>query len=251
MSLPWNDEPIFCMTADVDWASEEAIARCHALFSERDITTTYFNTHPSPFLNGLRADGRIHMGIHPNFLAGSSQGEGFDTVLDYLAEAVPDVECFRSHRYFDVTDINVKLADRGCRYDSNLFTFLHKLPPHTHFTGMTRFPCCWEDGTWLRNVGSVDLADVTSFLFSPGLTILSVHPMHMALNSPTLGYAREVKDRVSREAWNAMDVHTLDTLAHGGRGIRDLTADMLDAILARGHTFYTLDELNSIYASQT
>ncbi len=247
MSKPWDKQPVFCLTADVDWASETAIASCQALFDEFKVKPTYFATHPSPLLNSLLAKNRIELGIHPNFLSGSSQGEGFTAVLDYLAQAVPGAVCFRSHRYFDVTDTNVQLANRGFLYDSNLFSFLHKLPPHKHFSGMVRFPCCWEDGTWLKNGGSLDISDFCDQLFAPGLTVLSVHPMHMALNSPDLDYARSVKDRLTREQWNAMDALALEKTAHTGRGIRDFTVDMVREILKQGHRFHTLADLYDLY----
>ena len=83
-----------------------------------------------------------------------------------------------------------------------------------HFTGMVRFPCFWEEGTWLRNVESLELPTIETLLFSPGITILSVHPMHMVMNSPDFGYARRVKDQVSREEWSSMDELALNKVKY-------------------------------------
>ena len=245
-NAPWNREPVFCLTCDVDWASEAALDRTMDLFRDLDVRPTVFNTHPSPLLDRLAAEGGVDLGIHPNFLPGSSQGEGFEAVVDYLAKAVPGASCFRSHRYFDVTDTNVMLAEHGFTHDANLFSFLCKLPPHRHFSGLIRFPTWWEDGTWLRNVGSLDPTGLTE-LFAPGLTILSVHPMHMAMNSPDFAYARQVKDRVTREEWTRMDLDDLAKVTHTGRGIRDFFADVAEAVLAKGYAFHTLGQLHDTF----
>lgn len=243
----WTGEPVLCLTCDVDWASEAAMAACLGLFDDLGVAATWFLTHDSPLLRERLDAGRLHAGLHPNFLPGSSQGEGFEAVADSLLDILPGAECFRSHRYFDVTDTNLLLASRGLKYDSNLFSFLAKLPPHRHFSGLVRFPCCFEDGTWLFQGRPLDLAALQDFLFAPGLTVLSVHPMHMAMNSPDLAWARRVKDELSREAWNRMDEADIARVTNPDRGIRDLVRDALEAALARGLRVHALDELYARY----
>lgn len=241
----WNDAPAVCFTADVDWASEEALTVCQSFFDSHDIHATYFMTHPSPLLSGLREQGRIDAGLHPNFLPGSSHGETIPEVMDYCMKLVPDVACFRAHRYFDVTDITHGLYDRGLRYDSNVCTMFEQgLRPFRHESGLFRFPTFLEDGTYLAQNQELDFGTVAERLLDPpGLKIIAIHPMHMVMNSPDLGYARRVKDSLSREAWKDLSGDALLALAHTGRGIRDFITDLMAYTKDRGLPMVTLKEL--------
>ena len=246
-------EPIFSFTSDIDWASEPAISENQALFENFDVVPTYFITHPSEVLDNAVTRGAAMAGLHPNFLEGSSHGEGFETVADYF-EQFPESyrKCYRCHRFFDVTDISVMFQARGHLYDANHFSFLYKLPPYKHFSGTVRFPTFWEDGTHLRHSGALTINDaLAGKLREPGLTIISMHPMHIALNSPTLDYARQVKTRVSREEWNAMDSKTLQALKNSKRGVRDLVHDIIAFAKNEGAPIATLDQLHTDYVAYT
>ncbi len=247
MKAPWIDEPIFCLTSDVDWASEAAIEYSHGLIKGLGIKPTVFNTHQSNAIESFEKCDEIEVGLHPNFLNGSSQGDTFPEILDFLTELHPSATCFRSHRFFDVTDINMQLKDRGFKYDSNVFTFLNKIPPYRHFSGLVRFPCFWEDGTYLMHGLDLDISSFREELYAPGLTILNIHPMHMVMNSPDLDWSRTVKASVTREEWNTMDGKTFDKVTYKGRGIRDFVMDMLESIVTRGYKVHTLHELYNIY----
>jgi hypothetical protein len=241
-----DHRPVFCFTADLDWAPEEAIGITQGIFAEAGIIPTYFVTHRSEVVLEAVRSKRANGGIHPNFLAGSSHGEGFHTVADYFERFPPEFRtCYRSHRYFDVTDVSVMLRQRGYLYDSNHIASMYKLPPYVHFSGSVRFPVFWEDGTYLRNVASDDLSlgQLVDHLDAPGLSIMSVHPMHLAMNSPTLQFARDVKDRLSREDWIGLEGERLAEEVHSGRGIRDLFLDVLDHIHKKAYPVVTLLEL--------
>lgn len=242
-------EPVFSFTSDIDWASEPAIAANQALFDTFSVVPTYFITHPSQTLDDAVEDGRARAGLHPNFLAGSSHGEGFSNVADYFEQFPASYRrCYRSHRFFDVTDISVMFRERGHLYDSNHFSFMYKIPPYRHFSGTVRLPVFWEDGTHLRHSGKLTIDDVfAQHLLQPGLTIISMHPMHIAMNSPTLDYARQVKDRVSREEWNAMDPNTLASLRNPNRGVKDLVHDILAFAKEQKAPIATLENIYTDY----
>lgn len=237
---------MFVLTSDVDWASETAIRISHRHFEEAGHRVTYFLTHPSEYLDGLLASGAIDAGIHPNFLPDSSQGNSFKEVMDYCEKLLPGPgKVFRCHRFFDVNDITEELYARGYRYDSNVPTFLQRgVKPFVHRAGLIRFPVFMEDGTYLYHSQPLTLDQEVERRFShPGLYVLSFHPMHMVMNSPTLPYSREVKDSVSREAWNAMDEETCNKVCYKGRGIRDFTADLLEMINRRGYKVMRFDDV--------
>src|SRR5205823_2663286 len=97
------NSPLFCLTSDVDWASDYAIRDFVELVSSYGIKPTIFATHPSPALMEFHASGAIELGIHPNFLPGSSHGNDLPSVVEYLRREFPQAEAFRSHCFFDST----------------------------------------------------------------------------------------------------------------------------------------------------
>lgn len=240
---PWKENPIFCLTSDVDWASEAAIRYFHASVSEYGLPLTYFITHHSQYLTGLN-DG-TDFGIHPNFLPGSSHGSTFDEVIKTCLQFLPQPLFFRCHKYFDVDDTNVKLMEIGCKFDSNLCTLMDReLKPLTHRLGLIRLPVFWEDGATLTHRLPLDfkVLDHSSFT-SPGLKILNMHPMHYALNTPNQLFARNVKDNTVREKWSTFSAKELADLQFAGSGIRHFIDQMLAWIGSQGFQIMTLREI--------
>ena len=84
---PWISEPVFCLTSDIDWASDASVRFFHESIYNADFPISYFLTHDSEYLSTLR-NHEVEFGIHPNFLPGSSHGELFDegmnTCLAYM-----------------------------------------------------------------------------------------------------------------------------------------------------------------------
>jgi hypothetical protein len=240
------EQPLVCFTSDIDWAPESAIGLTHKLFSDRYIKPTYFVTHDSRFLSTLSERGEACYGIHPNFLANSSHGSNYRSVVNFF-DSFPLQwrSCFRSHRYYDVTDTNMLLSESGCSYDSNNFSFLAKLDPYKHFTGLKRFSCSWEDGTYLRFRNQITFEHIKDFIDTPGITILSIHPLHMALNSPTIEFNRSFKDLYSQGDMQSLDEDVLSRHVFKGFGIRDIFEDMLDHIKHKKFPIVTLAELAS------
>jgi hypothetical protein len=237
-------QPVFCFTSDIDWASEPVIEHTQGIFSRNGIIPTYFTTHSSLYLDSLVKKKEAMGGIHPNFLEASSHGNSFDEVCGYFDCFLPEYRrCFRSHRFFDVTDTNMILRDKGYLYDSNVFTFMEKIRPYRHFSGFVRFPSCWEDGTHLRNTASLELGRLLPFLDEPGLTIMSVHPLHMAINSPDFQYSRSLKDRLTREEMVAFAKESIAKVRHEGPGIATFFEEILQYVKRKGYPIYTLEEL--------
>lgn len=245
----WNEEPVFCVTLDVDWASEDVLRDAQRLVEAYDITPTYFLTHPSDFLDGLLERGEIEAGLHPNFLPHSSHGEGFDQVLAYCLRLMEHPRCFRSHRYFDVTDITHALAEAGLEYEGNVCTLLQQgIAPFRHESGLVRFPTFFEDGTYLATGRELAFGPVSRSMFEqPGLKIIALHPLDMALNTPELGYARAVKDRLSREAMTNMSAADLAEIKNPRRGVRDYVSDLLEWVRGRELPLYSFDELYHLH----
>lgn len=244
----WDREPVFCFTADVDWASEAVLARFLSAASSPDLKLTVFVTHESEIIERAAAGGSVERGIHPNFLPGSSHGEGFQNVIEACLRFAPEAKCFRSHRIFDVTDITHLLVERGILYDSNLVTLLQThIRPMLHESGLVRFPVFFEDGTYLCHDLELRLARYEQFFTAPGLKIISLHPLDFVINTPEVAYSRRIKDSLSREDYAAMSEAAIRRHRHEGRGIADLALEII--ALARHHRIASLSELYALSVS--
>jgi hypothetical protein len=246
----WTKTPVFCFTSDIDWASEPIIKRSHECLGATDLKLTYFNTHPSPFLEELHRSGIARMLIHPNFLPDSSQGNTFDEVIEYCCALVPDADGFRSHRYFEVNDVIDALADRGFRFVSNQCTQCETgLRPLRLRSGLISLPIFLEDGGHLYKESSLDLQTLIPKLESPGLKIVNFHPTYMALNAPDWLFTRQIQNTLSREEWNNIDEEQIDKLEYHGQGIRSLIKNIITFVRERGFPLMSMHEIVDEYES--
>ena len=87
-----------CLTIDIDWAHDAAIADALKLVAEAGVAATWFVTHATPVLADIRATPRQELGLHPNFnpLLDGSNGNARN-ILRRIRDVVPDATCIRSH----------------------------------------------------------------------------------------------------------------------------------------------------------
>lgn len=244
MSMPWDTEPVFCFTSDIDWASEATIRYCHNIVSRDDLKITYFNTHRSPYLTELTKSGQVDQLVHPNFLPGSSHGNSFKEVIDYCVDLVPNATGFRTHRYFEVNDIMDDLFNRGFKFASNICTRCEVgLKPFYHRSGLVSIPIFLEDGGYLLMDKSLDFNLLLPTLSSPGLKVINFHPAHIAFNTPDFGYTRTIKDTLSREAWNNLSSDDIAKIEHSGSGIRTIIENIVNFSIKNNHQILTMHQI--------
>lgn len=240
----WKNEPIICLTLDVDWASEDALRFTYNFIEKYNFKPTFFLTHKSDFLLELINKNIIHGGIHPNFLEESSHGKNYIEVIDYFNDLLPNSKVFRCHKYFDSNDITELLYKRGFLYDSNLCTFLEKVEPFVHRSGLIRFPVYFEDGAYLLHKKNLNFKEVQNNIFNNnGLMIINLHPMHIALNTPSFNYMRKVKDKLPRSTWNKLVDKELNHLSYNGRGIRTFLSDVFKFVQKEKIKVMNLEEI--------
>lgn len=239
-SIARPHKPLFCLTGDVDWASEFCLDDLLGFATELGLHPTIFATHHSPVAWGHRADGRIDLAIHPNFLPGSSHGADEPSVIAHMFELVPDAETFRSHCFVDSTRIVRQLQERGIRYDSNLCLNLQPdLVPLRHGTGIVRFPVFWEDDChWDLTGGDWDLDRWRAHFLTPGLKILNVHPFAFAANITSQEHYRRAKSHIT-----TLSAGSASEVRHKGPGARTFVTTLLRTLLDAGAQFHTLKEL--------
>jgi hypothetical protein len=174
------------ITFDIDWAPDFMVEECMEICARAGVSASFYATHPSPILSDIASDPRFELGIHPNFLPGSSHGATHKDVLAYCLDLVPSATSMRTHGLYQSGAMFHELATHfpQIRVDASLF-----LPGHQnlravdfHFYGnaLRRLPFCWEDDAFAETPGT-DWGRAP--VVGEGLSIFAFHPIHVAINT--------------------------------------------------------------------
>lgn len=222
------------ITIDLDWAPDFMIEPMAAAMVERGVRATWLITHASPAVDALRVRPDLfELGIHPNFLPGSSHGDTPDEVIDHCLGLVPSARCVRSHGLMQSTRLLHNLGSReGLGVDLSLY--LHHCPTVApcrfayHGARLLRLPHVWEDDF------EMECSDASwrlePILRLEGLKILDFHPVHVFLNCP-IGEAYKAYRRLGPTG--AAAESAARALKRAGEGPATMFAETLDYLAAR------------------
>src|SRR5437588_10311456 len=94
------------LTFDVDWAPDYMIDFVAERLLKDRMRPTWSVTHESPAIERLRSNSDIfELGVHPNFLPGSSHGGNTHDVLRSCMAMVPEAQSFRTHSLVQSTPL--------------------------------------------------------------------------------------------------------------------------------------------------
>ncbi len=228
-----------CFTTDIEWAPDWAIRDLFELADRYGVPLTPFLTHRSEYLvRRLMKDNAADVGVHPNFLPGSTHGASVDAVIATMRALWPDAVSFRSHCFYDDTRMLRKMAEAGFRYDSNLFAFLQPmLAPVRTVAGTVRLPVFWEDDVHSGVGLPWEMGALRAAFDDPGLKIVNVHPLRVALNVPDEGFHDS-----QRRLGSAVDVDARAE-AHPGKGTRTLLEELFAYAISGGRRPVRLQDL--------
>jgi hypothetical protein len=241
------------LTFDLDWAPDWCVRECYDMCRQAEVKATFFATNPLPVLADMAADPRFELGLHPNFLPGSTQRADlskpltYAAVLEYLTEFLPKASSFRTHALYGDSFLYVEIEERWPNLTTDVSFFTHFQPLFEplylwHSTAkrpLVRLPFQFED----------DMACLSpSFDYEAFLAhirkeekqrpvIFNFHPMQVALNSRTLANYRALKNEVPFPSATPDDA-----LRHREPG-RAGTRTFLERLLAAEAEFYTISEL--------
>lgn len=241
----WDDQPVFCFTSDVDWASETVLANYFELLPFERLKLTMFVTHDSEIIGRKYKEGLITRGIHPNFLPGSSQGNSFREVIETCLSFAPEADITRSHRAFDVTDTAHMLHnDYHFKCCSNTITTLaQRISPYWLESKMLQIPVFFEEGSFLYNSLGLSIQPYLNNFTSPGLKVISFHPINMVFNTPYIAWMRQIKDSLSREEFNHISGEMIEERRNKEKGAFDLVMEILNLVEKINAPVLSIDEI--------
>lgn len=192
-----SSQPV--ITIDIDWAPDFAIDFVAQMLIAAQVRATWFITHRSPGVERLREHPLLfELGIHPNFLPGTTHGNTASEVISHCMDLVPHAQVMRTHGLAQSSNLLEKIIDESSIIvDVSLFLpHTQALEPVVYFwenaKRLVRLPYMWEDDfEMVRPDGSWNLAQMIDRY--DGLMIMNFHPIHVFLNSATTTAYRSVR----------------------------------------------------------
>lgn len=204
MASTSSRKPVAAVTLDIDWAPDFVIDRVAQMLLERGVKCTWFVTHESAAVDRLREHPELfELGIHPNFLPGSTQGATAAEVMAFCRRCVPEARSMRTHSLVQSSVLlNTVVAEGWIKRDASLFLPYHAgLRPVLYRSGgreMWRIPYFWEDDVEMEQ--AEPNWDLTSLLSGSGLAVFDFHPIHVYLNAATCETYQQMKRAVGKFA---------------------------------------------------
>jgi len=231
------------ITLDMDWAPDLVIDWVADKLVEHNVKATWFVTHASPAVERLRQRSDLfELGIHPNFMIGSTHGNSPEEVLNHCLEVVPEATSMRSHGLAQSTDILAKVIETA-KIKTDVSIYLPRMmdvkPVRYNWGGghLVRMPFIWEDDFEIQKKDSE--WELESLLgVDDGLRIFNFHPIHIFLNSDNNYCYEELKGR-GLDAVGLSDEGRGFT--HSGEGVGDFFDRCIQEVAKRGS--YKIAEL--------
>jgi len=216
------------VTVDLDWACEPAIEETLDFLRELNIKPTVFITHRSPRVEeGMH---EIEVGLHPYFGIDSSHGSTIPEVVNYVMDLPHNLQAFRCHRFAVCNSSKQAMAESGMLISSNVCTDLEIVSPFKDRFGFLEVPIFLEDGGYLWCEHSLEMnQELRNIVVGKGAKVITIHPMHFALNTPRFSYRYDIKRSMNRSEWKNMTKNTLNKLCWKDHGIRNFITELLQA----------------------
>nr|WP_169433099.1 hypothetical protein [Maridesulfovibrio zosterae] len=167
--------------------------QCIDICIKYNMPATFFATHKTDILLDIQTNPLFELGIHPNFLHGSTHGDSPIKIMEHCLDIVPKAKSMRTHALVQSTHLFLDIAKKlpQIETDVSLFMYAHKglVPTWLHLgesRKIARIPYFWEDDLY-----SWSPAPDWNYLNMDGggLKIYNFHPVLVSLNTNTLdGY---------------------------------------------------------------
>jgi hypothetical protein len=226
----------YVITIDVEWAPCWMIEYMASILIEKRVKATWFVTHKAPAIEALRKRSDLfELGVHPNFLVGSTHGSSEDKVMRHVKDIVPDAVSMRTHGLYQTSRFLTKAAkDYGISFDVSLF--LPRAPDLVYHLlkwqgiNLWRIPYFWEDDSEMFEHDPIwTISDPR--LHVRGLKIFDFHPPYIALNTDTFSVYEKLKQEKPLPEW---DVDFLQPHVSDRHGPRTLFLELVNHLSHSG-----------------
>jgi len=227
----------YSITFDVDWAPDWCISDIANTLINEKINATWFITHESKAIDELFDHPDLfEIGIHPNFLDGSTQGKNPFEIMEYLLNIVPNAISVRTHLLTQSYSLLKMIReDFGIKCDvSLLLPGASNLTPHeicySKGKSLVRIPFFWEDDIEMNNSAPSFLIENEKFHVN-GLKIFDFHPIHIYLNSYSCQPYRVLKKHIN--PLSKISLETVNSHIHNGEGSGKLFLNLIKYLKTR------------------
>jgi hypothetical protein len=233
----------FVLTFDLDWAPDFMIEEIASWMRDERVRSTWFVTHGCKALEKLRdAPDLFELGIHPNLLPGSTQGETPEKVLSHLLDIVPEARSVRFHGVVQSGPLlKFILTQTQIRMDSTLFlpnmTSIQPIEHQQFGKILLRIPFFWSDDYEMGK--RIPQWEVTPHLQVQGLKVFNFHPVHVYLNSADDKPYQKLKQGIRDLTQVTPEKAT--PCFHEGKGTKTFFTGLLEHLAARGHSLRLCD----------
>jgi len=186
------------LTFDIDWAPDWSIIECLEILAKSKTKATFFCTHATPLNEEIKRSGH-NLGIHPNFLQGTTQGSSTTEIIANLLDLAPSATCMRTHALVQSSPLLHEIFScfSQLKFDFSLLTpgiGLSKLI-YWHFDNVKfhRINYQWEDDAFFWNKEYT----WTSFMPESPNFVMDFHPIHVSLNSSSLANYQNLKSNLN------------------------------------------------------
>ena len=236
------------LTFDIDWAPDWMIDDIAERLIEANVRATWFATHQSAAVTRLLDNPAFEVGVHPNFLAGSTQGVTPDEVLETMRGWFGAATVVRTHSLFQSERLLQLMADSyGFKIDCSIYLPLardvkpHKLRYTPGGAELVRIPHVFQDNMFM--IAGHEWSAEPGWLHSPGLKVLNFHPVHAWLNSDGVAAYEALKTSRPLPQWRKSDLNPAGRNRPGAGWFLDQCLTRL-----RGTQSFTVSEIAALWA---
>lgn len=230
----------YVLTFDIDWAPDFAILKCLDMLDMANKKATFFTTHNTPVNEVIVSCGH-NLGIHPNFLPGSSHGNDVEAIMCKCMSFAPDAWCMRTHALVQSTPLLLEIFQKFPQIKLDVSLLMHQ-SEFSHkvnwcFSGVSaqRLLYNWEDDAQFHLYSP----NMMPRLFFGNLTVFDFHPIHVYLNSSDGNEYARLKYASNNERLPNLSEVFVQKYIHHGLG----TADYLKNILMSDNSCIELKDL--------
>ena len=220
----------YVLTFDIDWAPDFMILDCLQILEEFKLKGTFFATHETSLHNEIILRGH-NLGIHPNFLDGSSHGSTISQVVDTCLQFAPHAWCMRTHSLHQSTPILYEVFSKfpQLKLDASLLMHgsqhAHKIDCNFFDIQFNRLLYNWEDDIQFAQYDSKAMPK----LFFGELTVFNFHPVHVFLNSTDGSEYAQLKRAMPESGFSKIDYNLASKFQHIGLGTRSYLRFILES----------------------